>query len=34
MLLTTLGASLSGNLATGKGTIRAGKGAVRAGQNF
>ena len=34
MLLSTLGASLLGNLVTGKGTIRAGKGTVRAGQNF
>ena len=28
MLLGTLGASLLGNLLTGKGTIRAGKGAI------
>ena len=31
MLLSILGASLLGNLLTGKGTIRAGKGIVRAG---
>ena len=31
MLLCTLGASLLGNLLTGKGTIRAGEGIVRAG---
>ena len=31
MLLGTLGASLLGNLLTGKGTIRAGEGTVRAG---
>ena len=30
----TLGASLLGNLLTGKGTIRAGEGIFRAGQNF
>ena len=30
-LLGTLGASLLGNLLTGKGTIRAGEGTVRAG---
>ena len=28
MLLVTLGASLLGNLLTGKGTIRAGEGAI------
>ena len=32
MLLGTLGASLLGNLLTGKGTIWAGKGTVRAGE--
>ena len=32
MLLGTLGASLLGNLLTGKGTIRAGEGTVRAGE--
>ena len=31
MLLETLGASLLGNLLTGKGTIRAGKGTIAAG---
>ena len=31
MLLGTLGASLLGNLLTGKGTIRGGEGIVRAG---
>ena len=31
MLLGTLGASLLGNLLTGKGMMRAGKGIVRAG---
>ena len=31
MLLSTLGASLLGNLLTGKGTVRAGEGIVRAG---
>ena len=30
----TLGASLLGNLLTGKGTIRVGKGIIRAGENF
>ena len=30
MLLVSLGASLLGNLLTGKGTIRAGKGTIRA----
>ena len=34
MLLGTLGATLLGNLLTGKGTIRAGEGTVRAGQDF
>ena len=34
MLLGTLGASLLGNLLTGKGTIRAGEGIIRAGQYF
>ena len=34
MLLRTLGASLFGNLLTGKGTIRADEGTVRVGQNF
>ena len=34
MLLGTLGASLLGNLITGKGTIRAGESAIRAGQGF
>ena len=41
MLLPTLGASLLGNLLTGKGTIRAGddtiragEGTIRAGQHF
>ena len=32
MLLGTLGASLLGNLLTGKGMIRAGEGIVRAGE--
>ena len=32
MLLGTLGASLLGNLLTGKGMMRAGKGIVRAGE--
>ena len=31
MLLSTLGASLLGNLLSGKGTLRAGEGTVRAG---
>ena len=31
MLLVSLGASLLGNLLTGKGTFRAGKGTIRAG---
>ena len=34
MLLGTLGASLLGNLLTGKGKIRAGEGIVRADQYF
>ena len=34
MLLGTLGASLSGNILTGKRTIRAGQGTIRAGQDF
>ena len=34
MLLSTLGASLLGNLLAGKGTIRAGEGIIRAGENF
>ena len=34
MLLGTLGASLLGNLLTGKGTVRAGECTVRAGQDF
>ena len=34
MLLGTVGASLLGNLLTGKGTIRASEGTIRAGQNF
>ena len=34
MLLGTLGASLLGNLLTGKGVIRAGEGIIRAGQDF
>ena len=29
-----LGASLLGNLSTGKGTIRAGEGTIRADQDF
>ena len=33
-LLGTLGASLFGNLLTGKGTIRAGGSTVRPGQDF
>ena len=34
MLLGTLGASLLGNLLSGKGVIRAGEGVIRAGQDF
>ena len=34
MLLGTLGASLLGNLLTGKDTISAGEGTIRAGENF
>ena len=34
MLLDVLGASLLGNLLTGKGTIRAGEVTIRADQDF
>ena len=34
MLLETSGASLLGNLLTGKGTIRAGEGTMITGENF
>ena len=34
MLLSTLGASILGNLLTGKSTIRAGEDTIRAGQEF
>ena len=34
MLLSTLGASLLGNLLTGKGTNRTGEGTIRAGHDF
>ena len=34
VILGTLGASLLGNLSTGKGTIIAGEGMIRAGQDF
>ena len=34
MLLSTLGASLLGNLLTAEGVIEAGEGTVRAGQDF
>ena len=34
VLLGTIGASLLGNLLTGKGTVRAGKGTVRAGEGI
>ena len=34
MFLRTLGASLLGNLFTGKGTIRTGEGTIRTGQDF
>ena len=34
MTLGTLGASLLGNLLTGRGTTRAGEGTIRAGQDF
>ena len=34
MLLDILGASLVGNVLTGKDAIRAGEGTIRAGQNF
>ena len=34
VILGTLGASLLGNLLTGRGTTRAGEGTIRAGQDF
>ena len=34
MLLGTVGASLWGNLLTGKSRLRAGEGMIRAGQDF
>ena len=34
MLLSTLGASLLGNLLTGKGTIKSGEGIITAAQSF
>ena len=34
MLLGTLGASLLGNLSTGKGTIRGGEGTIKSGLNL
>ena len=34
MLLGTLGASLLGNMLTGKGIVRAGEGVIRAGEDF
>ena len=34
MLLGTLGASLLGNLLTGKGKIRAGEDTIKGGQDF
>ena len=34
MLLSTLGASLLGNMLAEKGVIRAGEGTIRAGQDF
>ena len=34
MLLSTLGASLLGNLLTGKGTVRTGEGNMRAGEGI
>ena len=34
MVVGTLGASLIGNLLTGKGTIRTGEGTIRAGKHF
>ena len=34
MLLGTLGASLLGNILTGKGKIRAGEGTIRADQDL
>ena len=33
-LLATLGASLLGNILTGKGTVRVGEGTIRAGENI
>ena len=33
-LLGTLGASLLGNILTGKGTVRVGEGTIRAGENI
>ena len=34
MSLSTLGASILGNLLTGKGTVRAGEDTIKTGQNF
>ena len=34
MSLSTLGASILGNLLTGKGTVRAGEGTIKTDQNF
>ena len=34
LVVGTLGASLIGNLLTGKGTIRTGEGTIRAGKHF
>ena len=34
LLLATLGASVLGNMLTGKGVMRAGKGVVRAGRGY
>ena len=34
LLLGALGASLLGNLLTGRGTIRTGEGTIKAGQDF
>ena len=34
MLIVTLGASLLGNLLTGKETVKAGEGTIRAGEGF
>ena len=34
MLIGTLGASLLGNLLTGKETVKAGEGTIRAGEGF